>query len=91
MEHFKEKTQFRIKALESALTDTKLIYKRKLEQQTMILNDFQSRIMNRVKPEKEVDKIVEMCENHLVLKNTREARTIIQSLTGIIRSKDYQN
>ena len=43
----------------------------------MITNDIESKLLNRVKPERDVDKLVEMCENNLVIKNVREARYII--------------
>ena len=47
--------------------------------------ELESRIMNAEMPKPEEDKLIQMCENRLILRNTVEARSIIHQLVQALK------
>lgn len=80
LNHLKSASLFRIESLELALNEMKLRQNREQERSKMELAEIESRVMNSVKTAAEMDSLVFQCENRLVLRNTQEARKIINDL-----------
>ena len=52
--------------------------------------ELESRIMNAEVPEAEEDKLIRRCEERLVLRNTAEARVIINQLVACLKNNQKQ-
>lgn len=50
----------------------------------------ESKINNIIKPQKEVDTLINRCENGLVLQNVRQARELILELVSKLKGKDKE-
>ena len=80
-------TSSQIEALESALIETKLNYRRELDRISMHSADIESKLMSLVKTDQYIDGIVKKVEHGYSLKNLTEARLIIAELVGCVKSK----
>ena len=80
-------TSDRIEALETALVQTKLNYRRELDRISMHSADIESKLMSLVKSDKYIDNIVKKVDAGYSLKNLTEARVLIAELVGCVKSK----
>jgi len=65
-----EKAAFRIEAYEIALTDLKLKSNLQIERMMMTNSELESKIMNTMIPDHQIDDLLYECEEGLVLRNT---------------------
>ena len=77
IDRIQSSTGFLIESLQKALVETKCKSQRQIEETLMHNAELESRIMNAEMPKAEEDKLIQMCENRLILRNTVEARSII--------------
>jgi len=63
--------------METAMTELKLKTQLQVEQAMMHSAELESRIMNAEVPEELEDRLIKRCEERLILRNTAEARVII--------------
>ena len=75
-----------MEALENALLETKLRMKNKIEQLTMEIHDNEAKSMNMVKPDTELQRLIDESNKPIVLRNTREARIKIAEIFGQMKS-----
>ena len=73
----KDRCAFRVEAMETAMSELKLRTQRQVDQAMMHSAELESRIMNAEVPEEVEDALIRRCEERLVLRNTAEARVII--------------
>lgn len=87
MELLKKNSSARIEALESALIETKLKYKREIERLNMQISEKESIILNQFVEQKTIDELVKQIDSGIRIKNVAEARNIINQLNKIVKSK----
>lgn len=87
MELLKQNSSARIEALESALIETKLKYKREIERLNMQISEKESIILNQFVEQKTIDELVKQIDSGIRIKNVAEARNIINQLNKIVKSK----
>ena len=68
---------FLLESMETAMEEIRIASARKVEEVMMHNAELESKIMNAEVPKEEEDKLIKMCENRLILRNTAEARVII--------------
>ena len=85
MQRLSEKANFQITAYESALIELKMNLRREREQNAMEVAEYQSALLNMVPEKKYVDQLIVNIENGIVLRNTLEARGIINKLHKIVK------
>ena len=85
IQRLSEKANFQITALESALTELKMSLRREREQNAMEVAEYQSALLNMVPEKKYVDELIVNIENGIILRNTLEARGIINKLHKIVK------
>lgn len=77
IERLKNQCSFRIEAMETAMAELKLRTQLQVEQAMMHSAELESRIMNAAVPDEVEDRLIRSCEERLVLRNTAEARLVI--------------
>lgn len=84
----KSNTNFQITALESALIETKIKYKRELDRLSMTIADYESKEFNCILENHKIEAEIEKFEKgKIVFSNLREAREMINNFIVIIKSK----
>ena len=53
--------------------------------------ELESSLMNKVKPAKHINELVEMCDDRLVIKSFQQARDIIKKLVTTIKDGQSEN
>ena len=70
IKHLSEKAAMRLEAYEIAMTDLKLKSNLQIERMMMTNSELESKIMNTMIPDHQIDGLVNECEEGLVLRNT---------------------
>ena len=73
-----------------ALRKTKMKKNAEIEQVSMYAAELESKLLRLIVPAEKVDALVSKVDSGLVLKNTSEARQIIQKLSSSIKSKHHE-
>ena len=90
MEQLKQNSSARIQALESALIECKLKYKREIDQLNMHICEKESIVLNQFVEQQVVDDLIKQIDNGIRIKSVAEARTIINQMNKIVKSKQYE-